>query len=192
MARVGILGGTFDPPHIAHLVMAEEALAKVPLDKILFMPATHPPHKSTEVVTPYPVRLQMVELSLQGHDHLELSTMEEFRDGPSYTIDLLRHYQREHDDEIYLIIGADSLSDFTSWKDPEKILQLATLVVFPRSGYPSMHSLPGEASIVLLDAPPVDVSSSEIRRRLAAGEPVEHLLPGSVRDYIRDNDLYSR
>ena len=102
----------------------------------------------------------------------------------------MRLYHQEHDDDVFLIVGADSLNDFASWKNPEEILELATLVVFPRSGYSSSPAVENEASIVVCDAPVIDVSSSEVRQRLAAGLPVEHLLPESIRDFIADNALY--
>lgn len=190
MKKVGILGGTFDPPHNAHLVMAQEAVKAVPLDKVLFMPALHPPHKSTKTLTPYPLRLDMVTLLVADHPRFEISRLEEFRDGPSYTVDLLRRYRREHKDEIFLIIGADSLHDLSTWKNPQEILELATLVVYPRTGYSSGLPFEGKAPIVLSDAPVIDVSSSDVRRRLAAGLSVEHLLPKTVRDFILDNGLY--
>jgi nicotinate-nucleotide adenylyltransferase len=190
MKKVGILGGTFDPPHCAHLVMAQEALEAVSLDKVLFMPAPYPPHKAAKELTPYSVRLEMVTLLVADYPHFEISRLEEFRDGPSYTVDLLRHYHREHNDDVFLIVGADSMNDFATWKNPEEILELATLVVFPRSGYSSIPAVGSEAPIVVCDAPIIDVSSSEVRQRLAAGLPVEHLLPEPIRDFIADNALY--
>jgi nicotinate-nucleotide adenylyltransferase len=190
MSRVGILGGTFDPPHFAHLVMAEEAAGAVPLDKVLFMPAPCPPHKTEKTLTPYALRLEMVKLLVAGHRKFEISRLEEFRDGPSYTVDLLRHYRREHDDELFLIIGADSLKDFPSWKDPEEILRLATLVVYPRTGYPTGLALAGDAPIVLSDAPAIDVSSSDVRRRFASGRSVERWLPAAIHEFIIENGLY--
>jgi nicotinate-nucleotide adenylyltransferase len=190
MKKVGILGGTFDPPHFAHLVIAEEALQAVPLDRVFFMPAPCPPHKAAKTHTPYRLRLEMAKLLVADHPRFEISTMEEFRDGPSYTVDLLRHYHRLHNDEIFLIIGADSLSDFASWRNPEEILDLARLVVFPRSGYPSNQHVEGKAPIILNDAPVIGVSSSDVRRLLAAGRPVDHLLPKPIHDFIMENGLY--
>jgi nicotinate-nucleotide adenylyltransferase len=102
----------------------------------------------------------------------------------------LRHYRRDHDDALFLIIGADSLKDFPSWKEPEEILRLATLVVYPRTGYPAGVELEGNAPIVLNDAPIIDVSSSDVRQRLEAGRSVERWLPGAVHDFIKKNKLY--
>jgi nicotinate-nucleotide adenylyltransferase len=133
----------------------------------------------------------MVELLVEGHDRLELSRLEEFRDGPSYTIDLLRHFRRSSSDEIFFIIGADSLSDLPDWKDPGGILELATLVVFPRTGYDPVLAVDGEAGVIFFEEPLIDISSSEIRRELAAGRSVDRYLTPAVRDYISSRSLYS-
>ncbi len=191
MGKVGILGGSFDPPHVAHVAMAEEAWARIPLDRVLYMPAPNPPHKTQLVLTPYELRVKMVELAIEGRRGLELSRMEEFRDGPSYTIDLLRHYMRLHNDEIFFIIGADTMNDLPSWLDPRGILELATIVVFPRTGFPSILPVEGDASVVLFEAPVIDVSSSEIRDKVAAGEPTKHFLPEPVHDFILEKSLYA-
>ena len=188
--RIGILGGTFDPPHIVHILMAEEAVNKIPLEKVLFMPAPNPPHKTSELETPYYLRLRMVELAIAGHPSLELSRMEEFRNGPSFTIDLLKHYRERYDDDLFFIIGADTLSDLPNWKDPEGVLKLATLVVFPRTGFPPILPIHGNASIVLFEAPIIDISSSDIRVKLAKGESVAEFLPKGVQNFILDNSLY--
>jgi len=190
MKRIGILGGTFDPPHLAHLVMAEQAAKAVPLDKVLFMPAPYPPHKSTEHITPYRLRLEMVKLLVAGRTGFEVSRLEEFREGPSYTVDLLQHYRRKHKDELYLIIGADSLGEFSSWKNPREIVRLATLVVYPREGYAVEPRFEGREAIVLRDAPVIEISSSDIRRRLEAGESVARFLPQTIRDFISEHALY--
>ncbi|UCG53143.1 MAG: nicotinate-nicotinamide nucleotide adenylyltransferase, partial [Candidatus Latescibacterota bacterium] len=128
MKRVGILGGTFDPPHNAHLAMAETALERVPLEKVLFMVAPHPPQKRLRDLTPYSERTEMVSLAIRGRPGFELSRLEESRSGPSYTVDLLSSYREVFEGEPYLILGADSVCDLPDWKDPEAILELATLV----------------------------------------------------------------
>lgn len=191
MSRVGILGGTFDPPHNAHLVMAETALARIPLDRVLFMPAPDPPLKNADEVTPYGERLEMVSLALQGRDGLELSRLEEIRSGPSYTVDLLRHYRGLYGEEPFLILGADSVCELPGWREPEAILALATLVVFPRTGYSAHVPVKGDASVVLFEAPVVDVSSTDIRARIRAGAPVHPLLPEKVLEFILDRGLYA-
>jgi nicotinate-nucleotide adenylyltransferase len=191
MSRVGILGGTFDPPHNAHLVMAETALAKVPLDKVLFMPTPDPPLKNAAEITPYGTRVEMVALAIHGRSGLELSRLEEFRPGSSYTVDLLKHYRSVFGEEPFLILGADSVSDLAKWKEPEAILSLATLVVFPRTGYSPRVPVAGEASVVMFEEPVIDISSTDIRARIRRGAPVQSLLPDSVLEIILDTRLYA-
>jgi nicotinate-nucleotide adenylyltransferase len=191
MKRVGILGGTFDPPHNAHVAIAEAALRRVPLERVMVMPAPTPPQKQTQKVTPYARRVEMVRLAFDGHDGLELSLLEEFRDGPSYTVDLLRHFRESSGDEPFLVLGADSVHDLPNWKAPGSILELATLVVFPRTGFSSVVRVGGRASIVLFEEPVIDVSSTDIRQWIKAGVPVESHLPDRVHEFILDNDLYS-
>ncbi len=191
MRRVGILGGTFDPPHNAHVAMATTAMARLPLESVLFMPAPDPPHKSGESVSPYSVRQAMVKLAIDGHAGLQLSSMEEFQRGPSYTAELLRFYKRENDDELFLILGADSVQDLPMWKDPATILELATLIVFPRTGYSPMVPVKGDASVVLFEEPVLDISSTDIRKRFRDGRSAQALVPEAVHKVILDHSLYS-
>lgn len=191
MSRVGILGGSFDPPHNAHLAMAQTALGRIPLDEILLMPAPHPPLKDSGEVTPYADRLEMVRLAIGDCEGLRLSRMEESGPGPSYTVELLRRYRRRFEDEPFLIVGSDSVCDLARWKDPQEILSLATLVVFARTGFPPRVPVPGEAAVVLFEAPVIDVSSSDIRARLRAGLPVRSFLPDAVLDFVLDKRLYT-
>lgn len=191
MARVGILGGTFDPPHNAHLAMAETALANIPLAAVLLMPAPHPPLKQTRDVTPYAVRFRMLELAIENRPGLELSRLEEQRSGPSYTVDLLEAFTRQSRDEPFLILGADSVSDLPKWKEPEKIVELATLVVFPRPGHSTVVPVGGDVSVILFESPVMDVSSTEVRRRIREGSPVDSLIPKAVHEFILDNGLYT-
>ena len=192
MRRIGILGGTFDPPHNAHITMAATSLAELPLDRVLFMPAPTPPHKRDEPLTPYDLRRKMTELAIAGHEHMELSLMEEFREGPSYTVDLLEQYKNEHpQDDLYLIIGADSAEEFATWRDPKRILELATLVIFARTGYSNRVPVDGPVSAVLFEEPVIDISSTDIRERYARGESPVELVPKAVHQFILDNSLYS-
>jgi nicotinate-nucleotide adenylyltransferase len=191
MMRTGIMGGTFDPPHNAHIVMAETALREIPLETVLFMPAPDPPLKPAARVTPYEDRLCMVRLAIEGRPGLELSRLEESRTGPSYTVDLLRHFLRANRGDPFLILGADSVCDLPRWKEPEEILALATLVVFPRTGYSSRVTVKGDASVVLFESPVIDLSSTEIRARVRGGEPVRGLLPDAVAEFVLDKGLYT-
>ncbi|UCH85277.1 MAG: nicotinate (nicotinamide) nucleotide adenylyltransferase [Candidatus Latescibacterota bacterium] len=191
MANVGILGGTFDPPHNAHIAMAQTALKKVPLDRVLLMPALQPPQKKIQNVTRYGDRVEMLRLAIAGHDGLELSRMEEHRSGPSYTVELLQEFRATTADEPFLILGADSVGDLPKWKNPARILDLTTLVVFPRTGYSSVLKVDGPASVVLFESPVIDISSTAVRRFIRAGESVDDLIPAPVRKFILDNGLYS-
>jgi nicotinate-nucleotide adenylyltransferase len=191
MSRIGILGGSFDPPHNAHIAMAQAAIDRIPLDKVLFMPAPRPPHKTHEALTPYAQRIQMVELAVAGHNGMELSLMEEFRQGPSYTVELLEHYHATHDDTLFLIVGADSAGDMQGWKDPARVLELATVVVFPRTGYDLVVPVQGDISVILFEDPVIDVSSTEIRSCVHKRDAVDALIPKSVNKFILDNSLYS-
>jgi nicotinate-nucleotide adenylyltransferase len=191
MARVGILGGTFDPPHNAHIIMAETALRVVPLARVLFMPSPDPPLKSGTGVTPYRERLEMVRLAIDGRSGLELSLLEEFRTGPSFTVDLVRHYRAVLGDEPLLILGADSVCDLPRWREPETILSLATLIVFPRTGYSTHVPVKGNASVILFESPVIDISSTDIRERVRSGRTVESLVPASVLEFVLDKGLYT-
>lgn len=191
MTRAGIMGGTFDPPHNAHIVMAETALREIPLDTVLFMPSPDPPLKPAARVTRYEDRLEMVRLAIEGRAGLELSRLEEFRVGPSYTVDLLRHFLRANGGDPFLILGADSVCDLPQWKEPEEILSLATLVVFPRTGYSSRLAVKGDASVILFESPVIDISSTEIRARVRRGETVRGLLPDAVAEFVLDKGLYT-
>ena len=191
MIRTGIMGGTFDPPHNAHIVMAETALRGIPLDTVLFMPSPDPPLKPASRVTPYEDRLEMTRLAIEGRPGLELSRLEESRAGPSYTVDLLRHFLRANRGDPFLILGADSVCDLPRWKEPQEILALATLVVFPRTGYSSRLTVKGDASVILFESPVIDLSSTEIRARIRGGEPVRGLLPDAVAEFVLDKGLYT-
>ncbi|MEJ2722028.1 MAG: nicotinate-nucleotide adenylyltransferase [bacterium] len=191
MARVGIVGGTFDPPHNAHLAMAEAALEGIPLETVLFMPAPRPPQKNSEDLTAYTLRLEMLRRAVAGRPGWAVSRLEEERPGPSYTVDLLASFRNRSADEPFLILGADSVSDLPKWKDPAGVLRLATLVVFPRTGYSPLVPIDGPASVVLFESPVIDVSSTEIRERIRKGAPVDSLIPTDIHEFILDNGLYT-
>jgi nicotinate-nucleotide adenylyltransferase len=171
--------------------MAETALRGVPLERVLFMPSPDPPLKNGAGMTPYAVRVEMVRLAIEGRDGFELSRLEEFRSGPSYTVDLVRHWRSVLGDEPLLIIGADSVCDLPRWREPETILSLSTLVVFPRTGYSSRVPVKGNASVILFESPVIDISSTEIRDRIRAGLPVDSMLPTPVLEFVLDKNLYT-
>ncbi len=196
--RVGILGGTFDPLHDGHLVAANEAAWELGLERVLFMPAGNPPHKQDEVVTSAEHRVAMVRLAIADNPRFELCTIELERSGPSYTVDTLRELRaREPAIEPYFIIGMDSLADLPSWHDPGGILKLAHLVAMHRAGWDVVdvkqldRVVPGAASRVkILRIPGLDIASTDLRERIAAGRPVRYLMPDPVIAYIEEHRLY--
>jgi nicotinate-nucleotide adenylyltransferase len=189
MRRVGVFGGTFDPPHLGHLMLAETAREKLRLDRVVFMPAGTPPHKHRRDLSPAERRIDMTRLAVRGHPQFEVSTLEARRVGPSYTVDTLGAlHRRAPDARLYLLMGGDSLDDFSTWHDPQRILELATLVAHPRPG--ARGARRSRAGVLWLNGPELDVSSSMIRARLRAGASVRYLLPDAVERYARRHRLY--
>ncbi len=199
--RIGILGGTFDPPHVGHLWLATLAADAIGLDRVLFMPAAQPPHKGGQLVTKASDRLLMTRLAIAADDLFELTLIEMERPGPSYTIDsvdeLLRTYGA--DSTLYLLMAADSLAEIDTWREPDALLERIEWVVGPRPG----SDLPDRAAledrfaanasrIHLLFGPSLEVSSSEIRRRVAAGHAIRYLVPRGVEELIVERGLYRR
>lgn len=196
--RVGILGGTFDPVHYAHLAIAEEARTQLGLELVIFLPAGQPPHKPGTVITSAPHRLAMLELALASNPHFLISRLDLERPGPCYTVDTLALVQEEWgpETELYFIIGADSLLEMHTWYHPERIVELAQLVVAPRSGNP-LHlteletSLPGlSRRVQMIQAPLLEISGTDLRRRVREGQPIKYYLPEEVEAYIFEHGLY--
>ncbi len=190
--RVGLLGGTFDPPHNAHLIMAQTAREALGLEKIILLPAPRPPHKAGTVLSNYDDRLEMARIAARDVEALEVSDLEAGRTGRSYTVDTLRLCRDRFGDDLYFIMGADSLRDLPMWRDPQGILELCTLVVFPRGDIPMRLDVTGNASIIAFEAPKIDISSSDLRRRLERGESADDAIPDGVLDLIRERGLYRR
>ena len=199
--RIGILGGTFDPPHVGHLWLATLAVDALGLDRVLFMPAAQPPHKPRHGVTRASDRLLMTRLAIAGDPAFELTMIEMERDGPSYTIDSVEELQRLYGDEatLYLLMAADSLAQIQTWREPDELLERIEWVVGPRPGVPMPNRFALEARfgerasrIHLLSGPSLDVSSTQIRERVAAGHAIRYLVPRGVEDLITDRGLYRR
>ena len=196
--RVGILGGTFDPIHFGHLVAAEECLCRLRLAKVLLIPAGQPPHKRRRPISPPEHRLAMVRLAAADNPGLEVSTIELERQGPSYSVDTVAAVREQLGPaaELYFIVGTDALPELLSWYQPHRLLQLCVLAVVSRPGYPFDLSpvlavLPNAAErIVHVPAPELDISSSELRARVAAGLPIRYQVPDAVERYIRERGLY--
>jgi nicotinate-nucleotide adenylyltransferase len=195
--RVGILGGAFNPPHIGHLVCAQEALVQLELDKVVFVPVGQAPHRDLEGDPGRDQRLELVELATADDERFEVSRIELDREGPSYTADTLRALREaEPKDELFLILGGDQAAALGSWHEPGQVLELATVAVFERLNW-SRHAigikigrLPGGRAIRYLDMPIIQVSSSAIRRRVAAGKPIRYLVPDKVAAQIEANGFY--
>lgn len=185
--RTGILGGTFDPIHVAHLHTAEVALHQLRLDQVLILPAGDPWQKSGRDVTPGKHRLEMCRLAVEGAEGLEVDLRELDRDGPTYTADTLGTFP--HEEELFLILGSDSLSRIETWQRWEEVVERVTLVEAPRPGTPLGTGAAHGA--VQLDMGLLEVSSSDIRRRIAEGRPYRYLVTAPVHGYIEVTHLYA-
>lgn len=197
MERYGIMGGTFNPIHLAHLYIAYEAKEQLNLDTIIFMPAGNPPHKKNNSIIDSSFRLDMVKLAIEDYEDFIVSSYEIEKKGLSFTYETLKALKRD-DVELYFIAGGDSLMDIEKWKNPEQILTDCKFVVFNRGQF-SMEELDKQkiklekkynAKIILLNIANIDISASMIRRRLEEGKRVDFFLPNKVLKYIVDNRLY--
>jgi len=198
LQRIGAIGGTFDPIHYGHLAAAEEVRARMNLAKVLFVVAGIPPHKLNEEVTPVEHRLAMVELGIASNPRFEISRVDVDRPGPSYSVDtisiLLEQYGQST--EIYFIMGLDSLVEVPMWHQPERLIQLCHLVAVTRPGFDvDMRrleaSVPGISSHVeIIDMPELDISSSDLQRRVSEGLPIKYQVPEEVERYINEHHLY--
>ncbi|MFQ5686535.1 MAG: nicotinate-nucleotide adenylyltransferase [Candidatus Scalindua sp.] len=201
--RIGILGGTFNPIHMGHLIMAEEVCKRRHLSKVIFIPAYIPPHKHVDDLTDACQRYQMVKEAINENDKFELSDLEIRREGKSYTIDTVHEILRCNGEEceVFLIIGADSLNELELWKDIKKLSQLCHFVIVNRPGFSTdtssrLAELIGNNNILdieklKIEVEPVEISSTEIRKRLKEGLDVKNLVPECVEAYIKENGLYS-
>ncbi|HYM52257.1 MAG TPA: nicotinate-nucleotide adenylyltransferase [Candidatus Dormibacteraeota bacterium] len=196
--RIGVLGGTFDPPHIGHLWLATMAADALELDRVLFMPAAQPPHKRRGEVSSAAERLLLTRIAIDGDPTFALSPIEMERPGPSFTVDSVEELLRLYPDvRLYLLMAADALAGIDTWREPERLLALVEWAVGPRagSGLPDRDELrrrfgAAAARIHLLEGPTLDVSASEIRRRVAAGQAIRYLVPRAVEELIIERGLY--
>jgi len=191
---LGIFGGSFDPIHCGHLGAVAAVLAARPLERILLLPASRPPHKSSGCVAPFADRVAMARIAVEGLPRIEVSTLEGERTGPSYTIDTVEELERrEPGARIELLVGADMLLDLPRWRRAEELARRVTVVAFARPGQDLAAARAAFAPLgepVFVEIPARDVSATEVRRRLSAGEPVGGLLPPAVEGYIRRRGLY--
>lgn len=196
----GVFGGTFDPPHTGHLILAELARSALRLSEVVFIPAAQPPHKLDEQFADATDRMEMTRRAIAGNERFSLSTIELDRDGASYTVDTLRQLRQEWGEtvDIYFILGADSLVDFPTWYNPAEILEMCRLAVVRRPGvevdFAELETqLPGiEDRTYFVPAPLIEISSTKVRERVAAGRSVRYLVPRAVEKYIYEYGLYKR
>jgi nicotinate-nucleotide adenylyltransferase len=201
--RVGIFGGTFDPVHLGHLILAEQCREQAKLDQVLFVPAALPPHKRAQPLTPFAQRVEMLTLAISGHPAFRVEEMEKDRAGPSFTVDTLTQlHAARPDDELCFILGSDSVHDLPLWYQPRRILELATLLVVARADWPVFSAQEVKASLQLEDdfalryqiveAPLITLASRDIRRRISEGRSVRYMTPRAVEAYIEDKGLYRK
>lgn len=187
MKRIGILGGTFDPPHNGHLLIANEVLSALQLDEIWFMPNQEPPHKKKPDTVKNENRLQMLKLALQGNEQFKIETIEWERKGPSFTFDTMKILSLKYPKHgFYFIIGADMIEYLPKWHKIDELLELVKFVGVDRPSYSHETGYP----VLYIDIPTIDVSSSLIRERLKSGKSARYLLPEPVLHYIKENHLY--
>jgi len=184
-----MLGGTFDPVHTGHLVLAQECWYRLELGKVIFIPAHMPPHKDVASGVSAADRLNMLRIALEGDDRFEISTYELDAGGTTYSIDTIRHFEKTYEKaEFFFLSGSDAAAELHLWKDVEEILERVTFVIAGRPGWPEESRY--EDRIERLVIPPVDISSTMIRDRVRARAPIDHLVPASVVSYIRNKGLY--
>lgn len=195
--KLGVLGGTFDPVHLAHLVLAERAYEQLGLDRVHWLPAGDPWRKADRAVSPSEHRLAMVRLAIRGNPAFQVCSLELERKGPTYSVDTLAELGKKNPgSELMFLLGWDALEDLPNWHEPERLMQLARLAVASRSGERLAPDaldrlLPGLAArVVWIEMPRLDISGTELRRRAAAGDSLRYLVPEGVEAYIREQGLY--
>jgi nicotinate-nucleotide adenylyltransferase len=191
--RLGIFGGTFDPVHYGHLLLAESCREQASLDKVWFLPTAVPPHKRGRDLTPVQARIEMLDLATAGHEAFSVCRYEADRGGVNYTADTLDHFREEDADrELFFLLGADMLHDLPNWRQPQRICRLATLVVVRRPAAPPIadEEYLGQVRRHEVEMPEMGLSATEIRRRVAAGQSIRYHTPRSVEKYIEAHRLY--
>ena len=187
--RIGVLGGTFDPPHVGHLIVAADVCAALELDRLLLIPSASPPHKQGQVRATAEQRLAMVRAAVAGDDRFEVDDIELRRSGASYTVDTLRELRSRHPRaELFFVIGMDQYRDLHTWREPEEVARLARLAVVSRDG----DTPDGENPIPVhpISVTRIDLSATDIRRRIHAGESIRYFVPDPVRELIERDGLY--
>src|SRR5262245_31175568 len=196
--RIGVFGGTFDPLHVGHLILAEQCREQGRLDQVLFVPAARPPHKQ-QPLTPFAQRVEMLQLAIAGQPAFRVDELEKARAGPSYTVETLAELSRRHPDaELWLVLGADMLQDFPTWYMPGRIAEMAGFLVAGRPGAPLVSpeqiakslGLQGTLRMQTVDMPQIEIASRDLRRRIAEGRTIRYMVPRAVEAYIVEKKLY--
>jgi nicotinate-nucleotide adenylyltransferase len=194
--RLGLFGGTFDPIHLGHLILAEQCREACGLDRVWFVVAGSPPHKRSDR-TSVAHRLEMVRIAIAGHPSFEVSDIEAKRPGPHYSVETIEAVGRERPgDDLFFLIGADSLADLSSWREPERIARLATIVVVNRPGFDQVDLAglpdfgPGSRRLQAVTIPSIGIASNDLRFRLAGGRSIRYMVPRGVEAYIETQGLY--
>lgn len=199
MFKAGIMGGTFNPVHNAHLMLAEQAYEQLGLDKIIFIPSKNPPHKNNADIVSDKHRFNMLELAISGHENFEVSDIELKREGITYTLDTVAALKDANPDiEYNFIVGGDSFMNFMKWRKPEEIIKYCRIVAAGRDGYTKEQLTEHllylnqclKTTITFIDVPDMAISSEMIRKLLAANKPVKEYLPQQVYEYIQTHKLY--
>jgi len=198
-SKLGILGGTFDPPHNGHLLIAREAQTQLGLTQVLFAPTRQPPHKNAAEHTAIEHRLEMVRLAIAPYPQFVLSRVDVDRPGPTYTVDTLRllHEQFGNSVELFFIMGMDSLANILTWRTPEQLIRLCKLAVFQRPGFAANldeleQQVPGVSEcVVFLQSSALDIAASDLQKRVRAGQSIADMVPEEIERYIKKNSLYS-
>ena len=193
ISRVGIFGGTFNPPHLGHLIVAEEVCQIFSLDIIVFVPSARPPHKVSSPVIDSRHRFTMTQLAIENNPYFEISDVELKRRGTSYTIDTIKEFKNIYgaDVELYFIMGGDSICEIETWKKPEELFRLCGVIVTTRPGI-DLEKIDDRFGdkIILADVPRIDISSTDIRHRVETGRSITYLVPDKVQEYIQRERLY--
>jgi nicotinate-nucleotide adenylyltransferase len=200
LGRIGVIGGTFDPIHYGHLAAAEEARVKVELEKVIFVVAGLPPHKMDEEVTSVEHRLAMVGLGIASNPYFEISRVDVDRPGPSYTVDTISILQEKSggEAEFFFVMGLDSLLELPTWHEPQRLIGLCRLIAVSRPGFKVdlarlEASVPGiSARVEIIDMPEMDISSTDLQRRVREGLPIKYQVPDKVERYIEEHRVYRR
>jgi nicotinate-nucleotide adenylyltransferase len=188
--RIGIFGGSFDPIHLGHLILVEQCRDQAKLDQVLLIPAPRPPHKVNKAAASFADRMEMLKLAIARQPAFQIDTCEADRPGLSYTVDTLKYlHQRDPGNEWFLILGGDSVRDFETWRDPEGIAKLATLLIVDRPGTEGVHP-PKYCQFQRIISPLIDISSTNIRERVKNGQSIRYLVPENVAEFIAKEKLY--